>query len=38
MSAAVEMSRQMPIGTIILIYDSQSFVSAKDWATETPER
>jgi len=32
MSAAVETSRQMPIGTIVLIYDSQSFVSAKDWA------
>jgi L,D-transpeptidase-like protein len=31
MSAAVEMSRQMPVGTILLIYDSQSFVSAKDW-------
>ena len=32
MSAAVETSRQMPIGTIVLLYDSQSFVSAKDWA------
>jgi hypothetical protein len=32
MSAAVEMSREMPVGTIVLIYDSQSFVSAKDWA------
>ena len=32
MSAAVEMSRLMPVGTIVLIYDSQSFVSAKDWA------
>lgn len=31
-SAAVEMSRQMPVGTILLIYDSQSFVSAKAWA------
>ncbi len=31
MSAAVEMSRQLPVGTIVLIYDSQSFVSAKDW-------
>jgi len=26
------MSRLMPVGTIVLIYDSQSFVSAKDWA------
>ncbi len=32
MSAAVEMSRRLPVGTIVLIYDSQSFVSAKDWA------
>src|SRR3989440_2418047 len=31
MSAAVEMSRQLPVGTILLIYDNQSFVSAKDW-------
>ena len=32
MSAAVEMSKLLPVGTIVLIYDSQSFVSAKDWA------
>jgi hypothetical protein len=32
MSAAVEVSRLLPIGTIVLIYDQQSFVSAKDWA------
>ena len=31
MSAAVEMSRQLSVGTIVLIYDNQSFVSAKDW-------
>ena len=31
-SAAIEMSRQLPVGTIVLIYDSQSFVSAKQWA------
>jgi L,D-transpeptidase-like protein len=31
-SAAVEMSRQMPVGTILLIYDKQSFVSARAWA------
>ena len=35
MSAAVEMSRQLPVGTILLIYDNQSFVSAKDWVTST---
>jgi len=32
MSAAIEMSRALPVGTILVIYDSQSFVSAKDWA------
>lgn len=32
MSAAVQISRELPIGTIVLIYDNQSFVSAKDWA------
>ena len=32
MSAAVEISGRLPVGTIVLIYDSQSFVSAKDWA------
>jgi lipoprotein-anchoring transpeptidase ErfK/SrfK len=31
MSASVEISRQLPVGTIVLIYDNQSFVSAKDW-------
>ena len=33
MSAAIEVSEALPIGTILLIYDSQSFVSAKEWAT-----
>lgn len=33
MSAAVEMYKQMPVGTIVLIYDKESFVSAKDWVT-----
>jgi len=32
MSAAVEMSNLLPVGTIVLIYDKDSFVSAKDWA------
>jgi hypothetical protein len=32
MSAAIEISKALPLGTILLIYDSQSFVSAKDWA------
>ena len=32
MSAAVEISGRLPVGTIVLIYDSHSFVSAKEWA------
>jgi hypothetical protein len=32
MSAAVEMSRSLPVGTIVLIYDQRSFVSAREWA------
>ena len=32
MSAAEDMSKLLPVGTIVLIYDSESFVSAKDWA------
>ena len=32
MSSAEEMSKLLPVGTILLIYDSESFVSAKDWA------
>jgi peptidoglycan hydrolase-like protein with peptidoglycan-binding domain len=32
MSASVEMSRLLPVGTIVLIYDKRSFVSAKEWA------
>lgn len=31
MSAAKEISEQLPVGTIVLIYDAQSFVSAKEW-------
>ena len=32
MWAATEMYKALPVGTILLIYDSQSFVSAKEWA------
>jgi hypothetical protein len=32
MFASAEMSKQLPLGTIVLIYDKRSFVSAKDWA------
>ena len=35
MSAAVEMSRELPVGTIVLIYDNQSFVSARDWVDKS---
>ena len=31
MWAAKAMSQQLSVGTIVLIYDEQSFVSAKDW-------
>lgn len=31
MWAAKQISQQLSIGTIVLIYDEQSFVSAKDW-------
>ena len=37
MSEAIAMSRELPIGSIVLIYDSQSFVSAKDWVNGTDE-
>jgi peptidoglycan hydrolase-like protein with peptidoglycan-binding domain len=30
--AASEISKALPVGSILLIYDTQSFVSAKDWA------
>ena len=32
MSTARELSKLMPVGTIVLVYDKVSFVSAKDWA------
>jgi peptidoglycan hydrolase-like protein with peptidoglycan-binding domain len=32
MLAAAEISKLLPIGTIVLIYDKQSFVSAREWA------
>ena len=34
-SAAIDLYKRMPIGTIVLIYDKQSFVSAKDWTAQT---
>jgi lipoprotein-anchoring transpeptidase ErfK/SrfK len=32
MFASRDVSKMLPVGTIVLIYDKQSFVSAKDWA------
>ena len=32
MFAAREVSKQLPVGTIVLVYDKVSFVSAKSWA------
>ena len=34
MFASREMSKILPVGTIVLVYDKQSFVSAKDWVEE----
>jgi len=33
MFAAKTVSRKLPVGTIVLVYDELSFVSAKDWGT-----
>ena len=38
MSAAVEVYRRLPVGTILLIYDSEGFVSAKAWAEADKEK
>lgn len=38
MSAAPDISKRLQIGTIVLIYDSQSFVSAKDWAAADKQK
>ena len=38
MFAAREISRQLPVGTILLIYDEQSFVSAKEWAEQDKQK
>ena len=32
MFASRDVSRMLPVGTIVLVYDKESFVSAKDWA------
>ena len=38
MFAAREISRELPVGTIVLIYDAQSFVSAKEWAEQDKQK
>jgi peptidoglycan hydrolase-like protein with peptidoglycan-binding domain len=38
MSEAVDMYKQLPIGTIVLVYDSLGFVSAQDWAKADREK
>jgi hypothetical protein len=38
MASAKEMSRQLSVGTIVLIYDKDSFVSAKDWVEEDKKK
>src|SRR5690349_487453 len=38
MFAASEISRQLPVGTIVLIYDSESFVSGKEWAEQDKQK
>jgi lipoprotein-anchoring transpeptidase ErfK/SrfK len=37
MFAARQVSRMLPVGSIVLVYDSQAFVSAKDWVGEQSE-
>jgi lipoprotein-anchoring transpeptidase ErfK/SrfK len=37
-SAAIDLYKRMPVGTIVLIYDKQSFVSAKDWAAQNSQQ
>jgi lipoprotein-anchoring transpeptidase ErfK/SrfK len=38
MLAAAEVSKQLPVGTIVLIYDKRSFVSAKEWAAADKQK
>ena len=34
MFASPDVSKLLPVGTIVLVYDKESFVSARDWAEE----
>jgi hypothetical protein len=38
MFASREISKLLPVGTIVLLYDKDSFVSAKDWAEADKEK
>ncbi|HEY5884723.1 MAG TPA: L,D-transpeptidase [Pyrinomonadaceae bacterium] len=38
MSAAVDIFKQLPVGTIVLVYDDRGFVSAQDWAAADREK
>ena len=38
MSVAVDVYNQLPVGTIVLVYDDRGFVSAKDWAAADREK
>jgi hypothetical protein len=38
MSSAVAVYKQLPMGTIILVYDDRGFVSARDWAKADREK
>ncbi len=38
MSLAVDVYKQLPMGTIVLVYDDRGFVSAKDWAAADREK
>jgi len=38
MSIAREISAELPVGTIVLLYDKESFVSAKEWVEADKEK
>lgn len=38
MFASLDVSKMLPLGTIVLVYDKESFVSAKDWAEEDKQK
>ena len=38
MFASRDVSKLLPVGTIVLVYDKESFVSARDWAEEDKQK